>query len=590
MRVFRRGAMVAAAVFTVAALSVYVDAQGPRLPAPIDEWKHNVGDDYFLVNYKQLTDYWAKLAKASNRLHVVEIGKTAEGRPMLMAVITSPANYAKIDRYKDIARRLALAEGVSDADARALAKEGKAVVWIDGGLHATETLGAQQLVEHVWQMVSRTDEETLRFLDDVIQICVLVNPDGMDLVSNWYMQHNNMNVPVLYNHYAGHDDNRDFYMAALPESEHIDRIMYREWFPQIMYNHHQTGPAGTVMFAPPFRDPYNYYQHPYAIAGIDVVGAMMMERFLMEGKPGVTQRRGAPYSTWFNGGIRTTAHFHNIIGILTETIGNPTPASIPFVASKQLGDSNLWMPIAPQTVWHMRQSIEYSMTANRAILDFASRYREKVLYDVYRMGRDEIQWGSEDHWTFSPHKMARVQDGLVARGGVTATAIPGAASTSAAAGGRGGGGGGGRGAADPLYEALTSKDLRDPRGFVIPADQPDFGTATKFVNTLIKTGVTVMRASAPFTVAGKSYPANSYVVKTAQAFRPHVMDMFEPQDHPDDIPYPGGPPTPPYDATGYTLAFQMGVVFDRILDDFTGPFVKLTSDAKVPAGTIKPPR
>ena len=99
-----------------------------------------------------------------------------------------------------------------------------------------------------------------------------------------------------------------------------------------------------------------------------------------------------------------------------------------------------------------------------------------------------------------------------------------------------------------------------------------------------------MRASAPFTVAGKSYPANSYVVKTAQAFRPHVMDMFEPQDHPDDIPYPGGPPTPPYDATGYTLAFQMGVAFDRILDDFTGPFVKLTGEAKAPAGAIKPPR
>ena len=201
MRVFRRGAMVAAAVLTVAALSVYARAQGTatapsrqaaapasRLPTPMDEWKHNIGDDYFLLNYKQLTEYWTKLAKVSNRLHVVEIGKTAEGRPMLMAVITSPANYAKIDRYKDIARRLALAEGLSDADARMLAKEGKAVVWIDGGLHATETLGAQQLVEHVWQMVSRTDDETMRFLDDVIQLCVLVNPDGMDLVSNWYMQ------------------------------------------------------------------------------------------------------------------------------------------------------------------------------------------------------------------------------------------------------------------------------------------------------------------------------------------------------------------------------------------------------------------
>ena len=236
----------------------------------------------------------------------------------------------------------------------------------------------------------------------------------------------------------------------------------------------------------------------------------------------------------------------------------------------------------------MRQSIEYSMTANRAILDYASRYRERVLYNMYVMGRDERTWGSEDHWTFTPHKMARVQAELIAKGVTPGTAIPGAASTSMLGGGRGGGGRGGGGAAgaDPFYTAMTSKELRDPRGFILPADQPDFATATKFVNTLIKAGITIYRATASFTVNGRTYPANSYVVKTAQAFRPHVMDMFEPQDHPDDIPYPGGAPTPPYDATGYTLAYQMGVKFDRILDGFDGPLVALSDFAHVPAGTI----
>ena len=131
------------------------------------EWGHNIGDDHFLVNYQQLVAYWKKLEKESNRVHLVDIGKSSEGRPMMMAIITSPANYEKLAQYKSIASRLANADALTDDQARALARDGKAVVWIDGGLHATETLGAQQLLEHVWQMASRTDAETLRFLDDV---------------------------------------------------------------------------------------------------------------------------------------------------------------------------------------------------------------------------------------------------------------------------------------------------------------------------------------------------------------------------------------------------------------------------------------
>jgi hypothetical protein len=290
----------------------------------------------------------------------------------------------------------------------------------------------------------------------------------------------------------------------------------------------------------------------------------------------VTQREGANYSTWWNGGLRTTAYFHNQIGILTETVGNPTPMSIPFVRNRQIGASTMFWPIGPQPVWRMRQSIEYSMTANRAILDFASRYRETLLFNIYQMGRDAIRWGSEDHWTFTPHEMETV-----------AASIESSRATGADGAGAGRAGGGGRGGApDPLYLAMRAPERRDPRGFIIPSDQPDFASATRFVNALIKTGVDVHQASAAFTVAGTSYPAGSYVLKAAQAFRPHVMDMFEPQDHPDDFPYPGAAPTPPYDNAGYTLAFQMGVQFDRVLDGFDGPFVKLTDFARVPPGTV----
>jgi hypothetical protein len=135
-------------------------------------------------------------------------------------------------------------------------------------------------------------------------------------------------------------------------------------------------------------------------------------------------------------------------------------------------------------------------------------------------------------------------------------------------------------------ELLRDPAARDPRGYVLPADQPDFPTATKFINALIKTGIAVHRAKAPFSAAGKSYPAGSYVVKTAQAFRPHVLDMFEPQDHPDDIPYPGGPPTRPYDNAGWTLAFQMGVKFDRMLDSFDGPFERIEGLQKPRPGAV----
>lgn len=526
--------------------------------SPEKQFGYAIGADYVLPNYVQLSDYWRKLDRESDRLKVVSIGKTEEGRDQLMAIVSSPANMRKVEKYRGIAQRLAQGD-LPEAEARKLAAEGKAIVWIDGGLHANEVLGAQQLLEMVYRMVSADDAETKRILDNCIILFVHANPDGMDLVSNWYMRESDPkkrsadNLPRLYQKYIGHDNNRDFYAANQKETENMNRVMYREWFPQIVYNHHQTGPRGAILFCPPFRPPFNHNCDPLVLAATDLVGIAMHNRFLVENKPGAVTRAGASYSAWWNGGLRTTAYFHNIVGILTETIGGPTPTRVPFVPERQVMSGDLLMPVAPQE-WHFRQSIDYSVTANLAILNLAAQKREEFLFGVYRMAQNSVERGRMDHWTNYPSRV----DAAVAAGGGAAA----------------------------IEKRLQDSGLRDARAYVIPSDQSDFPTAVKFVNSLIKNGVTVHRAPAPVQIAGKTYPAGSLVVKCDQAYRPHILDMFEPQDHPNDIPAPGAPPIPPYDVAGYTLAFQMGVKFDRVLTAVDAKLDKVEGFAKPDMGTV----
>ena len=253
------------------------------------------------------------------------------------------------------------------------------------------------------------------------------------------------------------------------------------------------------------------------------------------------------------------------------------------------------MPVVPGE-WHYRQSIDYEMTQNRAIMDLASRYRETWLFNIWRMGTNSIQNGSTDHWTVTPKRIAALTPPRAPGSGGRADAGPGPAAAAgrpaatrrrAAAGTFGGNA---RAIPAELYNTiLHDPKLRDPRGYIIPSDQADFATATEFVNALLKNGIAIHRATSAFQVAGKSYPAGSYVVKTAQAFRPHVMDMFEPQDHPNDFAYPGGPPKRPYDITGWTLAMQMGVQFDRVMEAFDGPFTKINGLVPPPAMSVVGP-
>jgi Zinc carboxypeptidase len=571
----------------ILAIPAFLRAQNAaNIPTPKEFFGFNIGDNYQLATYTQTEAYFKKLAAASDRVKLVVIGQTEEGRDQLMLIVSSPANIQKLDRFKTISQQLAHAEGLTPEQAHALAAEGKAVVWIDGGLHASEVVGTHQLIETAYQLISRQDPETLRILDNDIILMTHANPDGQELVSDWYMrnpvpEHRSLdNVPRLWEKYAGHDNNRDFYMLNLKETQNIAHQLFVEWIPQIMYNHHQAGPAGSILAGPPYRDPFNYVFDPLVMTSLDAVGAAMVSRLNLEGKPGYTERSGSVYSTWYNGGLRTTTYFHNMVGLLTEIIGGPNPSEVPLVPQRLIPSGSTTFPVTPQK-WLFRQSIDYSVSLNYAVLDYASRYRDELLFNIYQMGRNSIQRGSEDYWTLSPKRIDQINQLNTA---AAATPARGRRNTDSA---------GTRRAADSaaamageregqnliptrFYDSVLKNPAnRDARGYIVPSDQPDFATATRFINALIGDGIEVQKATAAFTVNNKSYPAGSFIVKTDQAFRPHVIDLFEPQDHPNDFAYPGGPPIAPYDAAGWTLAYTMGVRFDRMIDGFDGPFERI---------------
>lgn len=508
-----------------------------QVPSPKEFFGHDICEDYWLANYKDLTRYWQALAKASPRARVVSMGKTEFGREQWMTIISDPLNLKYLERHRKVSQKFSYADFATDEMAREAAKKAKSVVWIDGGLHANEVLGAQQLIETACQLVSRTDAENNRILKDTIILLVHANPDGMDLVSDWYMrqpvarQRSLANIPELYQKYGGHDNNRDFYAMNMAETRNMNRVLYETWHPQVVYNHHQSAPSGTIMFIPPFRNPFNYHVDPIIQTATDVVGLNMHQRLISEGLGGTVMREGASFSAWWNGGLRTTTYFHNQVGILTETWGSPNPTPVPFLTERQIPSIDLPKPVDVRQ-WHLKDSLQYEIQANYAILDYASRYREKLLFSVYRAGKNSIERGLKDYWTRYPSRIRELK-----------------------------------------AEALSKPELRDARSYVIPRNQENWGAACRFAEALLRTGVRVEQ------LRGEQfgYPAGSLVVQTAQPYRPHVLDMFEPQDYPNDFRYPGGPPIAPYDNAGYTLAYQMGVKFDRVLEERAYSAMPITS-------------
>ena len=495
-----------------------------QIPKPEDVYGFKVGADYKLANYGQMLTYYDKLAASSDRMQMIEIGRSVMGKPIKLFIISSAANMQALDQWRETSARLARAR-IKPEEARQLAKTGKAIVWIDGGMHAREAAHGQMTSELAWKLVAEESDEMKKIRDNVVVLlCPVINPDGVDIVANWYYQnlgtpYETTDPPILYQKYVGHDNNRDWFMNNMPETRAATNILYKEWYPQIVHNHHQTSPAWARIFLPPFRSPVNPRIHPGVTTGVNLVGTAMANRFAMKKMPGVIS--GSMFSMWWNGGMRTAPYYHNQIGILTEVAHRtPTPRyydpdSIPRNIARSIPSdgSEIFYPYPWQGgESHFRDAVDYMITASMGILEFAADRRENLLFNMYQMGLDAIEKEGKE----------------------TAFA------------------------------------------YVIPPGQWDAGEARNLVNILLQGGVEIHRATRKFTVGDTEYPAGSVIAYGAQAFRPFLEDLMEKQVYPNQYQYPGGPPMPPYDLAGWTLPMQMGVTVVKATEPFKAKTKEIT--------------
>ncbi len=492
-----------------------------EIPHPDDFLGFELGADYTLADVDELYTYYRALADASPRVVMEEIGRTTRDRPMYLLYISTEENVGQLDRWKDISARLARARDLTDEQARELAREGKAVVWIDSGLHSTELAHSQHAPLLAYHMATDESEESARIREDVILLLMpLMNPDGHQIVTDWYRAHSEepweLALPEVYHEYVGHDNNRDWFMIRQEESKVVTRQLWHEWYPQIVFNHHQTAPFPARIFIPPFADPVNPHIPPLVVRGVNMVGEHMSKRLEELEMPGVVSRM--TFTMWWNGGMRTAPYFHNQVGLLSEVGHNsPTPQyHEPDDLPEEFGPGAHRISAQEPSVYYMNpweggwarfgDAVQYHFETSLGALDIGQRLKEDWLFNIYRMGRNQIRDGE--------------------------------------AGG--------------------------PFAYVVDLEaQWDRGEAVEMLNVLRRGGVEVHRATSPFTADGQEYPAGTYVAFAGQAFRAHLMDLLEAQEHPHREQYPGGPPQPPYGGlAGWTLPFQMAVDVDRVEDPF----------------------
>jgi hypothetical protein len=482
------------------------------VPTPEGHFGHKMGVDNELLDWDKVVSYFKALPASSDRIKFLELGKTSEGRPVIAAVISSAANIRNLDHYRDIQTRLSDPRKTLAAEAARLEAEGKAIVMITCSIHATEVASTHTAIEFAYRLLTEDNNPKFKaILDNVIILLEpSENPDGVDIVTQWYRKtrgtaFDGTSPPQVYNHYVGHDNNRDWYIFSLPETR-ATAGLENIWHPQIVYDVHQMGQYTARMFVPPWLDPVDPNIDPLLASISTTIGAGMATDLAAADKTGVVIN--AMYDYWTPG--RQYQAYHGGARILTESasakLATPLVVTPDRIQSNALGykpRERSWNYLAPwmSGTWRLRDIMDYQEIAFESLLYQTAVRREDMLRYFYQVNKNNVERAT-------------------------------------------------------------------PFAFVIPADQNDPGAAKKMLETLAFGEVEVERASAAFTADGKKYPAGSYVISMHQPYSGYAKTLLEVQHYPNLLEFPGGPPKRPYDVTAQTLPMLMGVDVATVKDRF----------------------
>ncbi|UZR96600.1 M14 family metallopeptidase [Chondrinema litorale] len=487
-------------------MPLFLKAQSSSIPKPEDVIGFKVGADFHLATYEQSISYFEKLDAASDMVEMKSAGKTSEGRDWKYVLISSPENLKNIDHYKEISQKLAHPENLSREEAKKLAEEGKTIVDLSGGLHASEVAGAQHIITLAYEILSKAEEKKFKaILDDVILVLwPSLNPDGQDIIANWYLSnvgtpYETSRTPWLYQKYVGHDNNRDAYMLNMLESRVVGRT-WREWEPNIIHVHHQSSPFPTRIWLPPFAEPIATQTPPIVAREVNMIGMAMAQELETEGLPGAVHM-GKGFDAWYPGYIDYLPAMQNIPSFWTETAlymyATPhfyTLRDFPKDRA-DLRVESLYSSPWKGGWWRISDAMQYMQVASIAVLDYAAKYKETLLFNKYQSGVNTIEKYKNE----------------------------------------------------------------PPFAYFIPQKQRDNVRPVEMLRRLAFNGIEISQLKQTITFEGITYPKGTWVIPMDQEFAELAREVLDVQVYPDLRESPDGPLEQPYDAAGWTLPYQMEV-------------------------------